>query len=226
MVADTRIRLMICDDHRALSEAMATVVGLDPGLQLVAQPFETADAALAAVLEFRPDVILMDVELPDGMNGIAATREITARMPSTKVLVVSGSGDADEMLIEAIGAGAAGFLSKAKATSSILAAVRAVAAGESLLDGDTLARVMRRVSESKAGRNEINQRTSRLTPRERDILQRVSEGQSNEEIAGMLFLSVHTVHTHVRNILMKLEVHSKLQAVALAAKSGILTVRK
>ena len=201
MSTDVRIRLMICDDHRALTEALAMVIGLDPAFHLVVEPVATAAAAIAAAIELKPDVILMDIELPGGMNGIAATRELAARVPKTKVLIVSGSGDPDEMLIEAVAAGAAGFLSKVKPTTSILSAVRAVASGESLLGADTLARIMPRVTASRANRHHIDQRTSRLTIRERDVLQRISEGRSNEDIARTLFLSVHTVHTHVRNIL-------------------------
>lgn len=220
------IRLLICDDHRVLSDALAMLVGMDQGLDLVAPPFDNAADAVASVLDLLPDVVLMDVELPGGMSGIDATREISSRAPRTKVVVMSGASHPDEILIEAIAAGAAGFLPKTEAASRLLGAVRSAANGESLLDSETLARVLHRVGDVKANRRALSLRTDRLTVREREILQRVSEGESNDDIASTLVLSVNTVHTHVRNILVKLEVHSKLQAVALAVKSGTVTVKR
>ena len=220
------IRVLICDDHRILSDAMAMLIGMESDLELVAEPFERAAPAIAAVAEFAPDVVLMDVELPGGTSGIEATRTITEQSPRTKVVVMSGSSDPDQMLVDAIGAGAAGFMPKTEAATKILGAVRAAASGESLLDSATLARVLRRVGDATAVRRALDRRTRRLTDREREILQRMSEGESNDDIAGSLFLSIHTVHTHVRNILVKLEVHSKLQAVALAVKAGVITVER
>ena len=220
------IRVLICDDHRILSDAMAILIGTQPDLELVAGPFERAAPAIAAVAEFAPDVVLMDVELPGGTSGIEATRTITEQSPRTKVVVMSGSSDPDQMLVDAIGAGAAGFMPKTEAATKILGAVRAAASGESLLDSATLARVLRRVGDATAVRRALDRRTRRLTDREREILQRMSEGESNDDIAGSLFLSINTIHTHVRNILVKLEVHSKLQAVALAVKAGVITVER
>ena len=220
------VRLIICDDHRILGDALAMLVRMDPGLDLVAEPFERAASAVAAAIELRPDVVLMDVEFPAGMSGFDATREISTLAPAIKVVVMSGARDPDDLLVQAIAAGAAGFLPKTEAASRILSAVRQAAMGESLLDSATLVRVLHRVGDAKASRRAVDQRTARLTAREREILQRVSEGESNDDIAKSLVLSVHTVHTHVRNILVKLEVHSKLQAVALAVKAGAVTVRR
>lgn len=220
------IRLLICDDHRILGDAMAMLVRMDPQLELVADPFNRTESAVAAVAELQPDVVLMDVDFPSGMNGIEATRAIMTQRPATRVVVMSGSSDSDAMLVAAIGAGAAGFLPKSEAASKILEAVRAAANGESLLDSSTLMRVLRQVGDAKAHRGALDQKTSRLTNREVEILQSVAEGESNADIANDLFLSVHTVQTHVRNILVKLEVHSKLQAVALAVKAGAVTVTR
>ena len=220
------IRIMICDDHRILGDAMAMLIGMDPLLELIAEPFNRAEVAVAAVTELQPDVVLMDVDFPSGMSGIEATRAIVTQLPSTKVVVMSGSSDPDAMLVAAIGAGAAGFLPKSEAASKILDAVRAAANGESLLDSATLMRVMRQVGDAKAKSGVLDQKAGRLTGREVEILQALAEGESNTDIAQDLFLSVHTVQTHVRNILVKLEVHSKLQAVALAVKAGAVTVTK
>jgi DNA-binding NarL/FixJ family response regulator len=220
------ISLLICDDHRILGDALAMLIRMDTGLNLLADPFNRADAAIEAAVSLTPDVVLMDVQLPGGTSGIDATRAITARSPKTKVVVMSGSGDPAGLLVEAIEAGAAGFLPKTEAANNILASIRAAANGESLLAPATLAWAMRRVSEARSARREIDQRTARLTEREREILQRMSEGESNGDIAADLFLSIHTINTHVRNILVKLEVHSKLQAVTWAVKSGAIAVNR
>jgi DNA-binding NarL/FixJ family response regulator len=220
------ISLLICDDHRILSDALAMLIRMDTGLNLLAEPFNRADAAIEAAVALGPDVVLMDVQLPGGTSGIEATRAITDRSPRTKVVVMSGSGDPAGLLVEAIEAGAAGFLPKTEAANNILASIRSAANGESLLAPTTLAWAMRRVSEARTAQREIDQRTSRLTEREREILQRMSEGESNGDIAADLFLSIHTINTHVRNILVKLEVHSKLQAVTWAVKSGAITVNR
>jgi DNA-binding NarL/FixJ family response regulator len=219
------IRILICDDHPIVGEAMALIIGMDDGLKLVADPFNTAETAVASIGELQPDVVLMDVDLP-GMDGIEATRAIVTERPSTRVVVMSGSSDPDALLVAAVGAGAAGFLPKTEASSKILRVVRAAASGESLLDSLTLMRVLRQIGGAKANRGAINQKISRLTGREVQILQSVAQGESNIDIANDLLLSAHTVQTHLRNIFIKLEVHSKLQAVALAVKAGAITVTK
>jgi DNA-binding NarL/FixJ family response regulator len=139
---------------------------------------------------------------------------------------MSGSADPDGVLVQALSAGAIGFLSKTEPASAILRAIRAAARGTSLVDTAMLDAVHGRVTIEKERRRIVERRTTRLTDREREVLQHVSEGKSDDEIAKSLFLSVHTVRTHVRNILIKLEVHSKLQAVALAVKTGAVTVKR
>jgi DNA-binding NarL/FixJ family response regulator len=220
------ISLLICEDHRILGDALAMIVGLDPGLNLLAGPFERADAAIEAATYLQPDVVLMDVCLPGGTSGIEATRTIVARSPRTRVVVMSGSGDPAELLVEAIEAGAAGFLPKTEAATNILASIRSAANGESLLPPGLLAWAMRRVSATRSARAVVGERAATLTDREREVLQRMSEGESNNDIAKDLFLSIHTINTHVRNILAKLEVHSKLQAVVWAARAGVITARR
>ena len=220
------IRLLICDDHRLLGDALSMVVRLDPGLTLVADPFDNGAAVIAAVAELTPDVVLMDVDLHGDLDGIEATARIVRAYPATKVLVMSGSGDSDELLVRAVEAGAAGFVSKVEAATKILVAVRAVAAGESLLDTATLGWVLRRVQELRAARRGTSELVGRLTEREMGILSLLTAGTSNADIADHLLLSVHTVNTHVRNVLTKLEVHSKSQAVAWAMRSGTVAVSR
>ena len=217
------IRVLLCDDHRVLTDALATLIELDATLVLVTDPVPAGELAVAAAGEFRPDVVLMDVELLGAMNGYEACRLIREISPKIKVVIISGAPDADRALVNAVEAGASGFLSKTEAARRFVDAVHAAAAGESLVDSDTLTRVLRQLA---AGRNErvrVRQRTDSLTHREREILRNLALGGSNEDIARLLFISPHTVQTHTRNILSKLGVHSKLQAVALAAKSGGIT---
>jgi DNA-binding NarL/FixJ family response regulator len=216
--------VLLCDDHRILSDALATLIGLDAGLDLVAPPVQTGQDAVDAVLEHGPEVVLMDVELIGAMTGFQATSRIREMSPTTYVVVMSGVGDPDRALINAIEAGASGFLPKTETASRLLDAVRAAARGESLIDAVTLTRVLRRIAQDRKDRLGIQQRTNRLTSREREILQNLAQGQSNDDIAAALFISTNTVQTHTRNILGKLGVHSKLQAVALAAKAGALIV--
>jgi DNA-binding NarL/FixJ family response regulator len=217
------VRVVLCDDHRVLSDALATLIGMDEGLVLVAAPVQTGQDAIDAVEQYRPDVVLMDVELIGVMDGFEATRHIKEISPQTNVVVMSGVADPDSALIKAIEAGASGFLPKTEAADRMLDGVRAAARGESLIDAATLARVLRRIAQNRKDHRGIRERTSRLTDREREVLQNLARGHSNDDIAAALFISPHTVQTHTRNILGKLDVHSKLQAVALAAQAGLLT---
>lgn len=224
MNAGPGIRVLLCDDHRILSDALAMLIRMDPGMDLVTDPVDTAELAVAAAVEHSPDVVLMDVELRGPTTGLEATRRIRQLCPSTHVVVMSGSGDPDRLLVGAIEAGASGFLPKTEAASDILGAVRGAACGEALIDATTLARVLRRIATGREARRDVDERVGRLTEREREMLQLLAEGRSNDQIAAQLVISGHTVQTHVRNILSKLVVHSKLEAVALAAKSGVIKV--
>ncbi len=218
------ISVLLCEDHKVLSDLLAMLIRMDRGVRLVTAPVCTAEEAVSSAVEYSPDVVLMDVELLGPTNGLEATRQIRQLCPSTHVVVMSGSGDRDRLLVEAIEAGASGFLSKTEAARDIVAAVRAAANGETLVDAATLARLLRQIAAGREARREADERIGRLTAREREILQLLAQGHSNERIASELFISVPTVRSHVRNLLGKLGVHSKLGAVALAAKSGALRI--
>ena len=221
---DPVVRVMICDDHPVLRDALAQLIASDPGLTLVAPPFAQAAPAIAAAGELAPDVVLMDVDLPGGVNGIEAARTLSTVSPHSKVLILSGSGNSETLLVEAIEAGAVGFLPKTEAAPTILSAIRTAARGEPLFEAEVLATVLRRVSGGRRAQKENDAKIDRLTGREREVLQRLANGDSNEDIATALFLSIHTVHTHVRNILTKLEFHSRLQAVVWAVETGVVAV--
>jgi DNA-binding NarL/FixJ family response regulator len=223
-VTERTVSLLICDDHRILTDALSTVVALDDQLSLVAPPVHTAEEAIALTEEQLPDVVLMDIVFKgDGMGGIDATRRIKEVSPSTKVVVMTAHDD-ERLLVEAVEAGASGFLSKDEAAEEVLAAVKAAADGEVLIDPVTLTRLLAQVAREREQRRDATALLDDLTEREREILTLLAQGMRNDGIAAQLFISPQTVQTHVRNILGKLRVHSKLEAVSFAVKHGAIRV--
>lgn len=211
--------LLICDDHRILTDAIAAIVSSDPGLRLVTAPVDNGPDAVRLSAEHRPDVVLMDIELRGQMNGIEATRRITQVSPTSRVVVVSGH-KRPTVLIEAVEAGASGFLDKNTAIDDLLRVAHAAAAGELLIDPALLARLIPELAAERHATNETRAKLARLTPRERQILTLMTQGRGSESIAEHLFISRPTVRTHIQNVLTKLEVRSQLEAVALAAPAG------
>ena len=217
------VTLLICDDHRVLTDALAIVVGLDDGLELVAPPVQDPQSAIDLCAEFLPDVVLMDVDLKSAMSGIDATRAIKENSPATKVIIMTAHDD-DRLLVDAVEAGASGFLSKDDAAEDVLAAVKSAAEGEVLIDPATLARLLPQVAREREQQRDALALLDDLTDREREILTLLAQGMRNEDIATQLYISPQTVQTHVRNILGKLRVHSKLEAVAFAVRHGAIIV--
>ncbi|HXF73191.1 MAG TPA: response regulator transcription factor [Actinomycetota bacterium] len=217
------VSLLICDDHRILTDALAMVVERDPELALVAPPVHDPEEAVRLCEEHRPDVVLMDVVFKGPVDGIEATRRIKERSPGTKVVIMTAH-DEDRLLVEAVEAGASGFLGKDEAADQVLAAAKAAAEGEVLIDPFTLTRILQQVAREREVRREAQQLLSQLTDREREILQLLAEGLRNEDIAARLSISPQTVQTHIRNALAKLRVHSKLEAVVFAVKHGAVRI--
>ncbi|HEY6565947.1 MAG TPA: response regulator transcription factor [Actinomycetota bacterium] len=225
--SDQKVTLLICDDHKILTDALATVVGLDPTLVMVAPPVHDPMTAIEVCTEQLPDVVLMDIifkgEGNGAMTGIEATRRIKEVSPSTKVVIMTAH-DEDHLLVEAVEAGASGFLGKDEAAEELLSAAKAAADGEVLIDPATLTRLLAQVARQREAQRDAQNLLDDLTDREREILQLLAEGMRNDDIAAKLFISPQTVQTHVRNILGKLRVHSKLEAVAFAVKHGAIAV--
>lgn len=216
------IRLLICDDHRLLTDALVSIVSTDPGLELVADPVDNGLDAVLLCQAHQPDVVMMDIDLAGEINGIEATRRIRAVSPASRVVVVSGH-QRRTVLVEAIEAGAAGFLDKNTAVDDLLATVRAAAAGEVLVDPAVLANLLPQLAAERQSTRSAQTRLARLTAREREVLGLMMSGCRTDEIAARLFISPPTVRTHAQNILAKLEVHSQLEAVALAARASDAT---
>jgi two-component system nitrate/nitrite response regulator NarL len=208
------VRIVLCDDHRLLAEALATAFRAH-GHEVVATT-TTPEDGYRAVAQHRPDVCLLDLSFP-GASGLDVIGRITAAHPGCKVLMLSGRADPDRVN-SALAAGAAGFMLKAQGIDRILRALDDVLAGETavdpgLLQGSRTVPVPRRSTDT--------QRLSSLTPREREALRRIAEGRSTKEIARAMQVSQSTARTHVQNVLTKLGVRSRLQAVALVAREGL-----
>lgn len=211
------IRLMLVDDQALIRSAFATMLSIEPDIEVVGQAANGQEAVdLARTLG--PDVILMDVRMPV-MDGIEATRQIAAT--SEARIVILTTFDSDDYLFDALAAGATGFLLKNSAPEQLIAGIRHVADGHALLAPE----VTRRVIESRTRGSRAHPGVALLTDREHDVLVSLARGQSNAEIATALFVSEATVKTHVSNILTKLGVRDRVQAVIAAYESGLVRPR-
>jgi DNA-binding NarL/FixJ family response regulator len=220
---DRAVTLLICDDHKILTDALAMVVEREPGLRLIAPPVHVPEEAIALAKDHQPDVVLMDIVFKGAMDGIEATRRVKEVSPATKVVIMTAHDD-ERLLVEAVEAGASGFLGKDEAANEVLAAAKAAAEGEVLIDPAQLTRLLHQVATQRKAEHDVQVLFRALTDREWEVLHALAQGKRNDDIAGELFISPQTVQTHVRNLLGKLRVHSKLEAVALAVKHGVITV--
>ena len=208
-----RIRVLFVEDHQLLADALAALLGREPDIEVAGVARTVADAK--AMSKERLDVVLMDYHLPDG-TGAEATRAIKARWPGARVVMVTALTD-DETVLESIQAGADGYLTKDRAAEEVVRAVRAAHAGETLLPRTVIVEIARRVAAARE-RGDERRMVEPLTPRELEVLRALTEGLSTPEICDKLFIAPNTLRTHVQNIMGKLRVHSKLEAVAFALR--------
>ncbi|HET7031218.1 MAG TPA: response regulator transcription factor [Candidatus Limnocylindrales bacterium] len=208
-----RIRVLFVEDHQLLADALAALLGREPDIEVVGIARTVADAKVLS--KERLDVVLMDYHLPDG-TGAEATRSIKARWPAARVVMVTALTD-DETVLESIQAGADGYLTKDRAAEEVVLAVRAAHAGETLLPRSVIVEIARRVAAARE-RGDERRMVEPLTPRELEVLRALTEGLSTPEICDKLFIAPNTLRTHVQNIMGKLRVHSKLEAVAFALR--------
>ena len=211
--ADRALSLLIVDDHEVVRQGLVALLGRRPEFQVVAEA-GTAAEAVAAAHRFQPDLVIMDVRLPDG-SGIEACREIRAELPNTRVVILTSYPDEDAVL-SAIVAGASGYLLKQVRARDLIAALEAVGRGESLLDPAVTGRVLERVR--RIATSDQPDELAQLTSQEQKILLLVAEGKTNKEIAGDVFLSDKTVKNYVSSILAKLNLERRAQAAAYMAK--------
>jgi DNA-binding NarL/FixJ family response regulator len=218
MSADRRtIKVLIVDDQRTFGEALQVALSREKDMRVV-DVVTDGDAAVEAAAEHRPDVVLMDVAMP-GMSGIEATRRIMDADPDAHVLILSGYED-DLLLARAVQAGALGLLQKTEAVVDVARSVRRANKGEHLHKEDEIEGALRRLRHRRDQDSSAEQRLARLTPREVEILQAMARGLPPDAIAHELGMSPHTLRTHTQNIITKLGVHSKLEALVLAIRHG------
>jgi two-component system, NarL family, response regulator DevR len=206
-------RILVVDDHEVVRQGLVALLDRRPNFQVVAEA-GTVEEAIAQAHLHQPDIVIMDVRLPDG-SGVEACREIRADLPDTRVVMLTSFPD-DEAVLSAIVAGAAGYLLKQIRARDLIAGLEAVGRGESLLDPAVTERVLARVRQIASG--EIHDELSGLTPQERKILMLVAEGMTNKEIAAEIFLSDKTVKNYVSSILAKLNLERRAQAAAFVAR--------
>lgn len=214
------IRVLIVEDHRLVAEGLQALLAAYSDIELVGVAASVEEAVRTAG-EHRPDVILMDFRLPDG-TGADATARIR-RQQKTVAVVFLSTDESEDTLVAAVRAGGCGYLSKARAAADVASAVRRAAEGEMLIPASQLARLLARAQDQARDEAERTRLLTELTPREKEILGLMADGLDNRAIASRLSISFTTVRGHVQNILEKLEAHSKLEAVARAARYALLS---
>ncbi|MFJ1580247.1 response regulator [Streptomyces sp. NPDC088147] len=221
------VRVLVVDDQIIVREGFSVVLAAQPGIEIVGAAADGREA-LVKVDELRPDVVLMDVRMPE-MDGLEATCEITARTPDTKVLILT-TYDLDEYVYQALCAGASGFLLKDASARQLAEGIRVVAAGDSLLAPSATRRLITeftRLHGTAAGTGTGPRPPARtgiagLTERETEVLALIAQGLSNGEIAGHLFVTESTVKTHVSKMLVKLGLRDRTQAAIFAYENGVV----
>jgi two-component system response regulator DevR len=209
----TRTRVLLVDDHEVVRLGLMTLIDDQDDLEVVGEA-GTATDAVRQVERLRPDVVLMDIRIP-GEGGIEATRQITESFPDTQVVMLTSYAD-DELVFQAIRAGAAGYVLKQIGNEELLRAIRAAAKGEALLDSSTTARLLDRVRDLE--RRADNDAFKDLSAREMDVLAEVSRGLSNAEIGAILHLSEKTIRNYVSTILGKLNLTNRVELATYAVK--------
>ena len=210
------IQVLIADDQELVRTGFRLILQSEPDLE-VAGEAATGREAVALTASLRPDVVLMDIRMPD-LDGIEATRQITRATAASRVMILT-TFDLDEYVFAALQAGACGFLLKDVAANQLAAGVRMVAAGDALLAPSITRRL---IEEFAVSRPQAPEQVKELTPREMEIFLLVAKGMSNAEIAAKLVIGETTVKTHVTRLLMKLGVRDRIQAVVLAYEAGLV----
>jgi two-component system, NarL family, response regulator LiaR len=215
-VSDDRIRVLIVDDHAVVREGLRTFLELQDGIAVIGEAADGVEAVELAV-GLVPDVILMDLVMPR-LDGIAAMREVRARVPESRVIVLTSFLD-DQRLLPALEAGADGYLLKDVEPAELARAIRTAQSGEAMIAPTVAGRLLRTLAQPRAA---VTGDGERLTRREREVLALIAAGRSNKRIAFELGIAEKTVKTHVGHLLAKLGVSDRTQAALLAVQSGMV----
>ena len=218
----TKVRVLLADDDHLMRAGLAELLSIDPSIEVVAQA-ATGREAIALTRRHRPDVVLMDVQMPD-LDGITATHELVNDDPAIRILILT-TFELDDYVFGALRAGASGFLLKRTRPEELIAAVHTIAAGEALLSPSITRRVIDRMAQQPVPDLAANGALAGLTPREREVLGFLARGLSNREIADTLVVEESTIRTHVKRVLFKLELRDRIQVVIFAYENGICSPR-
>ncbi|MDH5507020.1 MAG: response regulator transcription factor [Anaerolineae bacterium] len=210
------LKILLVDDHEVVRLGLKALLSNYPSFEVVAEAGD-ANEAVSKALDYKPDVIVMDIRLP-GKNGIEATREIIEALPETKIIMLTSFAE-DDLLFDAINAGAYGYVLKQIGSDDLVHALEAIGRGETLLDPALTQKVFKRVRE--ASRKASNEAFSALTDQEIRILSLISEGKTNRDIAQEIFLSEKTVRNYVSSILSKLNLKTRAEAAVYAVRNNI-----
>jgi two-component system, NarL family, response regulator LiaR len=211
----SKVRVVLVDDHRVVQKGLRSYLESFPDVE-VAGTASSGEEALAKLEEWMPDVVVMDLSMPGGIDGIEATRRVRALSPHTQVVVLTAHTD-DARVVAALRAGAIGYVRKDSEPEVFLAAVRGVARGQSMLDPAVAGSVLQDLLRGGPLGDDLSER-------EKDVLRQLAHGRTNREIAQALHVSEETVKTHVGNILSKLQLSHRTQAVIYALKQGIVSL--
>jgi DNA-binding NarL/FixJ family response regulator len=213
------IRILIVDDHTLLRDGISALLDLVPDMEVVGEAGNGKEA-LECVRELRPDVVLMDIEMPI-MDGLEASRKIHDRYPAVKVLILSQYDDAEHVL-EAVGAGVKGFVTKTAASAELAASIRSVYRGDSYLSPQAARELVGEFQ--RAERPHSDDPYDQLTGREKEILKLIAQGRTTQQIADLLVISRKTAEGHRANLMAKLGVHDRVELVKYALRKGIISV--
>jgi len=214
----SQVRVLLVDDDHLMRAGLAELLTIDPSIEVVAQA-ATGDEAIVLTRRHRPDVVLMDVQMP-GLDGITATQQLVAEIPEIRVLILT-TFELDDYIFGALRAGASGFILKRTRPEELIAAVHTVAGGEALLSPSVTRRVIDRMAQQPMPRLERSSTLDTLTPREREVLGYLAQGLSNREIADALIVEESTIRSHVKRVLNKLDLRDRIQVVIFSYENGI-----